>query len=116
VLLLLAPGLAESRTHRRCAGPTLTSAAIRPSPAHRRVRSVRAHGDTKTEKSRRTLALPQIAVDALRAQQLTQAEAVGKAGNRWEESYSFRHCHGAHAYLWFRPTNIAAQVSAECSE
>jgi integrase len=30
-------------------------------------RSVRAHGDVKTEKSRRTLALPQLAVDALRA-------------------------------------------------
>lgn len=30
-------------------------------------RSVRAHGDTKTEKSRRTLALPRLAVDALEA-------------------------------------------------
>lgn len=30
-------------------------------------RSVRARGDVKTEKSRRTLALPQLAVDALRA-------------------------------------------------
>jgi integrase len=29
-------------------------------------RSVRAHGDTKTEKSRRTLGLPQLAADALR--------------------------------------------------
>jgi integrase len=62
-----------------------------PVPPHIDVwRSVRAHGDTKTEKSRRTLGLPlQIAVDALRAHQLTQAEAAGKAGNRWEESYVF---------------------------
>ncbi len=60
-----------------------------PVPPHIDVwRSVRAHGDTKTEKSRRTLALPQIAVDALRAHQLAQEEARGKAGNRWnEDSY-----------------------------
>jgi integrase len=61
-----------------------------PVPPHIDVwRSVRAHGDTKTEKSRRTLVLPQIAVVALRAHQLTQAEAGVKAGNRWEESYVF---------------------------
>jgi integrase len=62
-----------------------------PVPPHIDVwRSVRAHGDTKTEKSRRTLALPQIAVGALRAHQLAQEEARGKAGNRWnEDSYVF---------------------------
>lgn len=39
-------------------------------PPHLEVwRSVRAKGDTKTRKSRRTLALPQLAVEALRAQQ-----------------------------------------------
>ena len=38
-----------------------------PIPASAAVwRSVRAHGDTKTEKSRRTLALPHMAADALR--------------------------------------------------
>jgi hypothetical protein len=31
-------------------------------------RSVRAHGDTKTNRSRRTLKLPEIAVEALRSQ------------------------------------------------
>jgi integrase len=31
-------------------------------------RSVRAHGDTKTIRSRRTLRLPQIAIEALRGQ------------------------------------------------
>jgi integrase len=45
-----------------------------PVPASAAVwRSVRAHGDTKTEKSRRTLALPQIAIDALRAHKDQQA-------------------------------------------
>ena len=37
-------------------------------------RSVRAHGDTKTEKSRRTLALPERAVEALREHRRQQAE------------------------------------------
>ena len=42
-------------------------AADPPVPPHVAVwRSVRAHGDTKTAKSRRTLALPELAVDALR--------------------------------------------------
>ena len=36
-------------------------------------RSVRAHGDTKTNRSRRTLKLPEIAVEALRAQRRRQA-------------------------------------------
>ena len=36
-------------------------------------RSVRLHGDTKTEKSRRTLALPQSAVAALREHRKWQA-------------------------------------------
>jgi len=43
-------------------------------------RSVRAHGDTKTEKSRRTLAVPQIAVDALRAHQRVRLETTRKSG------------------------------------
>ena len=42
-------------------------AAAPPVPASAAVwRSVRSHGDTKTERSRRTLGLPQMAVDALR--------------------------------------------------
>jgi integrase len=45
-----------------------------PVPASAAVwRSVRAHGDTKTEKSRRTLGLPEMAVDALRAHKKRQA-------------------------------------------
>ena len=38
-------------------------------------RSVRLHGDTKTEKSRRTLALPQNAVTALREHRKWQASS-----------------------------------------
>ena len=50
-------------------------AARPPVPPHVAVwRSVRAHGETKTERSRRTLALPAVAVQALRALRETQAE------------------------------------------
>ena len=55
-----------------------------PIPASAAVwRSVRSHGDTKTEKSRRTLALPQMAVDALRIHQKRQAEDRLTAGTGW---------------------------------
>jgi integrase len=47
-----------------------------PEPASMAVwRSVRSHGDTKTEKSRRTLALPEMAVTALRDHRTRQAAA-----------------------------------------
>ncbi|NYD44817.1 integrase [Actinomadura luteofluorescens] len=49
-------------------------------------RSVRAHGDTKTEKSRRTLELPLQAVDALRRHQTRQASDRLKAGPAWQET------------------------------
>src|SRR5215472_6278238 len=56
-----------------------------PVPPHVAVwRSVRLHGETKTERSRRTLALPQLAVDALRALRETQAEERLLAGDRWQ--------------------------------
>ena len=48
-------------------------------------RSVRAHGDTKTNRSRRTLKLPEIAVEALRGQKLRQAEERVRAGDQWQE-------------------------------
>jgi integrase len=48
-------------------------------------RSVRAHGDTKTVRSRRTLKLPEIAVEALRAQKRHQAEERSRAGDQWQE-------------------------------
>jgi integrase len=48
-------------------------------------RSVRAHSDTKTNRSRRTLKLPEIAVEALHGQKLRQAEERARAGDQWQE-------------------------------
>jgi integrase len=48
-------------------------------------RSVRSHGDTKTEKSRRTLGLPQIAVDALRTHKDRQVREQLAAGTQWSD-------------------------------
>jgi integrase len=48
-------------------------------------RSVRAHGDTKTVRSRRTLRIPQIAVEALQGRILRQAEERSTAGELWQE-------------------------------
>jgi integrase len=48
-------------------------------------RSVRAGGDTKTRKSRRSLALPQRCVEALRDQQVRQAQMRADAGDAWQE-------------------------------
>ncbi len=61
-------------------------AADPPVPPHVAVwRSVRAHGDTKTAKSRRTLALPELAVDALREHRKRQAERRLLAGAVWQD-------------------------------
>lgn len=48
-------------------------------------RSVRAKGDTKTKKSRRTLALPLRCAVALRLHRLRQAGLRDAAGGRWRE-------------------------------
>jgi integrase len=82
-LLCLATGIRteEARTLRWEHVHFGDPAARPPAPASAAVwRSVRAHGDTKTEKSRRTLGLPQMAVNALRTHKMRQAEewlAVG---------------------------------------
>jgi integrase len=49
-------------------------------------RSVRATGDTKTRKSRRTLALAGRCVEALRSQRVQQAQDRLVAGERWTET------------------------------
>lgn len=55
-------------------------------PPHMAVwRSVRAGGDTKTKKSRRTLALPARCVEALRQQADQQRDERVKAGELWQE-------------------------------
>jgi integrase len=48
-------------------------------------RTVRAHGDTKTVRSRRTLKLPEIVIEALCIQQRRQAEERAHAGDQWQE-------------------------------
>jgi integrase len=61
-------------------------AANPPLPPHVAVwRSVRAGGDTKTRKSRRTLALPKRCVDALHEQRERQIAERAMAGPRWQE-------------------------------
>jgi integrase len=56
-------------------------------PPHIEVwRSVRSDGDTKTRKSRRTLALPARCIEALRKQRAQQAADRLAAGERWHES------------------------------
>ena len=49
-------------------------------------RSVRVHGDTKTERSRRTLGLPQLAIEALRGLLESQADERLLAGERWQDT------------------------------
>src|SRR5262249_304493 len=60
--------------------------AVRPVPPWVAVwRSVRQGGDTKTAKSRRTLALPRIAIEALREHHRRQAEWRLAAGALWQD-------------------------------
>jgi integrase len=62
-------------------------AARPPVPPHVAVwRSVRVHGETKTERSRRTLALPQLAAGALRDLLESQAGERLLAGDRWQDT------------------------------
>jgi integrase len=62
-------------------------AARPPVPPHVAVwRSVRAHGETKTERSRRTLGLPQLAVQALRAWSGSQAGERIAAMEGWQDT------------------------------
>ena len=62
------------------------SARHPPVPASAAVwRSVRAHGDTKTEKSRRTLELPTQAAEALHTHHVRQARERLAAGKRWQD-------------------------------
>jgi integrase len=49
-------------------------------------RSVRAGGDTKTKKSRRTLAMPQRCVSALQDHRAQQEEMRRAAGTRWRDN------------------------------
>jgi integrase len=72
-------------------------AARPPVPRHVAVwRSVRAHGETKTERSRRTLGLPHMAVQALRGWADSQAGGRPPAGEGWQDTgLVFTSHHGA---------------------
>ena len=72
-------------------------AASPPVPPHVAVwRSVRAHGETKTERSRRTLGLPTAAVQPLRAWSDCQAGERLAAGEDWQDTgLVFTTHHGA---------------------
>ncbi len=48
-------------------------------------RSVRRNGETKTRKSRRTLALPKLCVEVLRLQLERQAQERRKTGKEWRQ-------------------------------
>ncbi|HEV3289126.1 MAG TPA: site-specific integrase, partial [Streptosporangiaceae bacterium] len=62
-------------------------AARPPVPPHVAVwRSVRVHGETKTERSRRTLGLPAVAVEALRAWAGSQDGERLAAGDGWQDT------------------------------
>ena len=62
-------------------------AARPPVPPHLAVwRSVRTHGETRTERSRRTLGLPQVADQALRDWAASQAGERLAAGERWQDT------------------------------
>ncbi len=57
-----------------------------PVPPHMRVwRSVRADGDTKTRRSRRTIALPDRCIEILRNRRTDQVHQRIRAGERWTD-------------------------------
>lgn len=63
-----------------------TTVGSRTLPPHLEVwRSVRASGDTKTRKSRRTLALPARCIDVLRRHREEQDEVRRFAGSKWHD-------------------------------
>ncbi|WP_144680002.1 tyrosine recombinase XerC [Cellulosimicrobium sp. TH-20] len=49
-------------------------------------RSVRRSGDAKTQKSRRTLAMPELVADVLRRRRRDQAADRVRAGSKWQET------------------------------
>jgi integrase len=60
--------------------------AKHPIPPHVAVwRSVRLHGETKAERSRRTLALPQLPTEALRALRESREEERLRADEKWQD-------------------------------
>jgi integrase len=74
-------------------------------------RSVRVHGETKTERSRRTLGLPQLAVDALRDLLEIQADERAEARGHWQDTgLVFTTQHGAA----LDPANVRKMFKRVC--
>ena len=67
-------------------GKPATAAAPALPPSIMVWRSVRAGGDTKTKRSRRTLALPLRCVDALRGHRIHQDVLRRQVGSRWQDN------------------------------
>src|SRR5215813_9511982 len=67
-------------------GKPATAAAPALPPSIMVWRSVRAGGDTKTKRSRRTLALPLRCVDALRSHRTHQDALRRQVGSRWQDN------------------------------
>jgi integrase len=90
IVLSLLPGIRteEARALRWAHVDLDGDPAARPAvPPHVAVwRSVRVHGETKTERSRRTLGLPAVAVEALRAWAGSQAGERLAAGEDWHDT------------------------------
>jgi len=75
------------RQHRtRSQSATNGHSPQRPTQGPECLRSVRAGGDTKTRKSRRTLELPQRCTDALRLHRDCQDQIRKRAGDRWHDN------------------------------
>ena len=89
-------------------------AARPPVPPHVAVwRSVRMHGETKTERSRRTLGLPAAAVQALHAWSDSQASERTAARDDWQDTgLVFTTHHGAA----LDPANVRKMFKRVCAE
>jgi integrase len=89
-------------------------AARPPVPPHVAVwRSVRMHGETKTERSRRTLGLPAAAVQAFHAWSDSQADERLAAGDDWQDTgLVFTTHHGAA----LDPANVRKMFKRICAE
>jgi integrase len=89
-------------------------AARPPVPPHVAVwRSVRMHGETKTERSRRTLGLPAAAGQALHAWSGSQASERTAAGDDWQDTrLVFTTHHGAA----LDPANVRKMFKRVCAE
>ena len=79
------PGEAAVESASQWDGTAASGSPVEPGIS-RLTRAVRTHGETKTERSRRTLALPQLAAEALRALRRAQDDERLAAGKDWQDT------------------------------